>query len=183
MVFARSEFQVLARVLRPDLQSSWTPLKLVDVLARVAPQFHDALETMNSMVLDAMAQGAESIDGSAQARLVLGEYADLIADALGVELDVGDQTLLPLLEPPEGLQQGSPVKQWRLAMAPIANHVAALAGSSVDPQVAAKLRVLAQMKHGLSPIDGGMATGVSSKPGTAMGKGRLLDTEIIAIYW
>jgi len=183
VVFARSEFQVLARVLRPDLQSSWTPLKLVDVLARVAPQFHDALETMNGMVLDAMAQGSASTDGSAQARLVLGEYADLVADALGVELDADDPTLLPLLEPPEGLQQGSSVKQWRLAMAPIANHVAALAGSSVDPHVAAKLRVLAQMKHGLSPIDGGTAPSVSSTPGTAMGKDRLLDTEIIAIYW
>lgn len=183
VVFARSEFQVLARLLRPDLQSSWTPLKLVDVLARVAPQFHDALETMNSMVLDAMAQGAASTDGSAQARLVLGEYADLVADALGVELDTGDATLLPLLEPPEGLQHGSSVKQWRLAMAPIADHVAALAGSSVDPQEAAKLRVLAQMKHGLSPIDGGMAPGGSRTPGTTIGKGRLLDTEIIAIYW
>jgi hypothetical protein len=183
VVFARSEFQVLARVLRPDLQRSWTPLKLVDVLARVAPQFHDVLETMNSIVLDAMAQGAASADGSAQARLVLGEYADLVADALGVKLDAGDPTLLALLEPPEGLQQGSPVKQWRLAMAPVANHVAALAGTPVDPQVAANLRVLAQMKHGLSPIEGRAVPNASSTPGTTKGKSRLLDSEIIAIYW
>lgn len=183
VVFARSEFQVLARVLRPDLQTSWTPLKLVDVLARVAPQFHDVLETMNSMVLDAMAQGAAAPDGSAQVRLVLGEYADLVADALDVELDPDDPTLLALLEPPEGLQTGSSVKQWRLAMAPVANHVAGLAGTPIDPQVAAKLRVLAQMKHGLSPIDGGPATSVSPAPGPAKNKDRLLDTEIIAIYW
>jgi hypothetical protein len=183
VVFARSEFQVLARVIRPDLQSSWTPLKLVDVLARVAPQFHDVLETMNSMVLDAMAQGAASTDGSAQARLVLREYADLVADAVGVELDVSDPTLLALLEPPEGLQQSSPVKQWRVAMAPVANHIAALAGTPVDPQLAANLRVLAQMKHGLSPMGDRMVPDVSSTPGTARGKVRLLDTEIIAIYW
>jgi len=183
VVFARAEFQVMARLLRPDLQSSWTPLKLVDVLARVAPQFHDVLETMNSMVLDAMAQGAAPTDSPAQARLVLGEYASLIADALGLELDSGEPTLLALLEPPAGLQQSSPVTQWRLAMAPIANHVASLAGSPVDPQVAAKLRVLAQMKHGLSPIGNRAIPDMSSTPRMAKGKDRLLDTEIIAIYW
>lgn len=183
VVFARSEFQVLARVLRPDLQSSWTPLKLVDVLARVAPQFHDALETMNSMVLDAMAQGAASTDEPAQLRLVLGEYADLVADTLGVELDAKDPTLLALLEPPSGLQQGSPVMQWRRAMAPIAKYIAELAGRPVDPEVAAKLRVLAQIKHGWSPIEGREVPYVSSTLGTARSKDRLLDTEIIAIYW
>jgi hypothetical protein len=183
VVFASAEFQVLARVLRPDLQSSWTPLKLVDVLARVAPQFHDVLETMNSTVLDAIAQGAAANDGSGQARLVLTEYAELVADALGVELDAGDPALLALLEPPEGLQKGSSVKQWRLAMTPVANHIAALADSPVDPQLAAKLRVLAQMKHGLSPIAESKAASASSMPETAKGRGRLLDTEIIAIYW
>ena len=113
----------------------------------------------------------------------MGEYADLVADALDVELDPDDPTLLALLEPPDGLQTGSSVKQWRLAMAPVANHVAGLAGTPIDPQVAAKLRVLAQMKHGLSPIDGGPATSVSPAPGPAKNKDRLLDTEIIAIYW
>ncbi|MBW3591149.1 MAG: hypothetical protein KY393_04795, partial [Actinobacteria bacterium] len=58
-----------------------------------------------------------------------------------------------------------------------------LAGTPVDPQVAAKLRVLAQMKHGLSSIDGRTVPGMNSGPGTAKDKGRLLDTEIIAIYW
>lgn len=183
VVFGRSEFQVLARVLRPDLQRSWTPLKLVDVLARVAPQFHEALDTMNNTVLDAMAQGATAKDGSAQARLALSEYADLIADALGVELDPGDATLPALLEPPDGLQQRSSVKEWRAAMAPIADHVSALAGTSVDPQMAAKLRVLAQMKHGLSPIEKGVGPEVDGTSGAARGKDRLLDTEIIAIYW
>jgi hypothetical protein len=183
VVFARSEFQILARVLRSDLQSSWTPLKLVDVLARVAPQFHDALETMNSIVLDAMAQGAASTDESTQTRLVLGEYADLVAEFLGVELDATDPTLLALLEPPSGLQQGSPVKQWRRAMAPVANHIAELAGKPVDPEVAAKLRVLAQMKHAVSPIEGRMVSDVNSTRETERERARLLDTEIIAIYW
>lgn len=183
IVFARSEFQILARILRPDLQRSWTPLKLVDVLGRVAPQFHDVLETMNSMVLDVMAQGVASTDGSAQASIVLREYADLAAEALGVKLDAGDPALLTLLEAPKGLQPGSPVKQWREAMAPVASHVAALAGTPLDPQVAAKLRVLAQMKHGLSPISQRTAPVATSTPGRPDAKSRLLDSEIIAIYW
>lgn len=183
VVFARSEFQVLARILRPDLQRSWTPLKLVDVLARIAPQFHEALETMNSMVLDAMVLGAATTEGSAQARLVLGEYADLVADTLGVELDLDDPILRALLEPPEGLKPGSPVKQWRRAMAPVANHVAALAGSALNPVVAADLRMLAQLKHGLSPAGRGWTPGMNSGRGPAKDKHRLLDTEIIAIYW
>lgn len=182
VVFARSEFQVLARIIRPNLQNSWTPLKLVEVLARVAPQFHDALERMNGTVLDAMVQSAASTDELTQLRLVLGEYADLVADALGVDLDPADPGLLAALEPPSGLQQGSSVKQWRQAMAPVASYVAELAGRPVDPEVAAKLRVLAQMKHGLSPIGEGAAS-MSSTLGTAKGKDHLLDTEIIAIYW
>ncbi|HXA31918.1 MAG TPA: hypothetical protein VNV87_06635, partial [Acidimicrobiales bacterium] len=182
VVFARSEFQILARVLRPDLQSSWSPLKLVDVLARVAPHLHDAMETLNSTVLESMDQGPASNDGSSQARLVLSEYADLVAEALGVELDADDPMLLALLEPPEGLKRGLSVKNWRLAMAPVANHVAELAGKSVDPQVAAKLRVLAQMKHGLSPIERREVPRSNSTPGKTASNGRLLDTEIIAIY-
>ncbi|AYY13129.1 hypothetical protein EF847_10895 [Actinobacteria bacterium YIM 96077] len=183
VVFARSEFQVLARVLRPDLQTKWTPLKLVDVLARVAPQFHDVLEMMNNMVLDTMAQRAASTDSSDKVRLVLREYAELIAEELNVYLDPADPGLMPLLEPPDGLQQGSTVKQWRLAMEPVANHVATVAGKTVDAQVAARLRVLAQMKHGLSAIDTRPGTDLSSMSTETKDKGYLLDTEIIAIYW
>ncbi len=110
------------------------------------------------------------------------EYADLVADALGVKLDASDPTMLALLEVPQGLQQGSPVKQWRVAMEPVANHLVNLAGTPLDPQLAANLRVLAQMKHGLSPISDSKVPDVSSAPGTPKNN-RLLDTEIIAIYW
>ena len=182
VVFDRSEFQVLARVLRPDLQSAWSPLKLVDVLARVAPQLHDAMGTMNSLVLEVMAQGAVP-DEADRTRLVLSEYADLVADALGVDLDVQDATLLALLEPPNGLHQASSVKEWRVTMTPVADYVEKLAGSPVDREVAAKLRVLAQMKHGFSPLEGQAVLPQSPAPGTPADRDYLLDTEIIAIYW
>ena len=91
-----------------------------------------------------MTQGTASTDESAQLRLVLSGYADLVADALDVELDAKDPTLLTLLEPPSGLDRGSPVEQWRQAMAPVADYVAELAGGSLEPEVAAKLRAPAQ---------------------------------------
>jgi hypothetical protein len=182
VVFARSEFQVLARVLRPDLQRSWTPLKLVDVLARVVPQFHEVLETMNTQVLDAMAKGAAASDNVTGVAAVLADYADLVAEAVGVEVDHEDHPLAALLVPPDGLGAGSNVKQWRRALEPIAEHIASLAAGELDPQVATNLRTLARMNHGLSPIDERRALEPTAA-GVAKSDGRLLDTEIIAIYW
>lgn len=184
VVFARSEFQVLARVLRPDLQGSWTPLKLVDVLGRIAPQLHEALAVANSGVLEAMAQGAAAPKETGdQVRLVLHEYADLLADSLGTELDPHDAALALLLEPPDELRPGSSVKQWRAAMEPIAGHIASVTGTEPDRQTAARLRVLAQMKHGLGPIGAPRKPDGPTEPGVINADGRLLDTEIIAIYW
>lgn len=183
VVFAASEFQVLARVLRTDLQSSWTPLKLVDVFARVVPQFQDALGMLNGNVLEAMTQGATPKDDAAPARAVLTEYANLLADELDVQLDTADATLLHLIEPTGVLQRGSHVKQWRAAMAPIADYVQERAGRPIDKGVAARLRVLAQVKHGLSAIDQQGTLSATSDPVRPASKDRLLDTEIIAIYW
>jgi hypothetical protein len=39
------------------------------------------------------------------------------------------------------------------------------------------------MKHGLSPINPMSASETVAKPGVIKADGRLLDTEIIAIYW
>lgn len=183
VVFAKSEFQILARVVRSDLQSSWTPLKLVDVFARVVPQFQDALGMMNGSVLEAMAQGATSKDDLAPARAVLTEYANLLADELNVQLDAAEPTLLQLVEPPAALQRGSHVKQWRAAMEPIADYVQERAGRPIDKEAAARLRVLAQVKHGLSPIDQRATPAATGGPVGAATNERLLDTEIIAIYW
>ena len=182
VVFGRSEYQVLARLLRPNLQRSWTPLKLVDVLARVVPQFRDLLETMNTQVLDAMIQSAASTPSTAHVAAALANYAELVADALDVELHPDEAELAALLVPPKELQAGSTVKQWRQVMEPIATHVASIARSELDPQVASNLRLLARMNYQLSPIDAAAASQPATSP-TIEGDGPLLDTEIIAIYW
>ena len=187
VVFSESTYSVLARLGRSSLQSSWTPLKLVDALGRVLPGMDDALQKMNRSIISTLAQGSVGVaseTGSGKQRSVLLSYAGLLADGAGVEVTEAELEEGGLFEGAAGLDANSSVAQWRAAFDPLTDFIQSRSSSAIDRELASHCRTVARLQGGLGQLVVGESTTDIGVPDSQQGAGeRLLDTEIIAIYW
>lgn len=188
VVFSGSTYNVLARIGRSSLHDSWTPLKLVDALARVAPNLADAMELVNQSILPALAEGAANAEAQGAgglSRLALSKYAFLLADHVGIQITEQDLESRSLLDAANDLGAESSVEQWRRAFEPITLLVEEKANLQIDKTVASQLRLTARLEAGLHQLAPGSSEAGAAPEAAAEEphKARLLDTEIIAIYW
>lgn len=58
VLFANSNFRLLGRLGRSGLHQSWTPVKLVDVLDKIVPDFKTMMDKVNSELLPSMTGAA-----------------------------------------------------------------------------------------------------------------------------
>lgn len=182
VLFSGSNYRVMARLSDGAIQQRWTPVKLVDVIGGVIPDFAATMDTMNRTVLSAMssAVAARSTDPRAvQVNAAKCTYASLLAARCGI--DVSDQDLVAagLLDPPS-VGASESVLDWREMLAPIAEYVQERSGQEIDRETTADYRVAAITASGLLE-----RTAVPSSPATADGPSgeRFLDSEIVAVYW
>lgn len=186
IVFSGSRYSVLARLGRSSLQSGWTPMKLADVLGRVVPDLGDTLAFMNQSMLSLMAQGvaneARRSTGGPQ-REALWRFASMLAEKSGVELSEDELAEAGLLDAAADLNGDLPVERWRAACAPITAYIESRSGAVVDRQFAADCRVAARVEAGIAPLAAPAIGEPLNPPASLPVDERLLDSEIIAIYW
>lgn len=181
VLFSGSEYRVLARLSRSGLQTSWTPVKLVDVLSSVVPDFAEVMDTMNRGVLAAMssavaAQQHASPDRRVRAAVLA--YAEMLADRTGLEITEEDLQREGLLR--HDVAQDLGVREWRDLLAPVTRLVEQRAGQAIDRETAADYRVAAVTRAGLLEAPAPVAA-LDAEPRDA--RERLLDSEIVAVYW
>lgn len=180
VLFSRSEYRVLARLNRSGLQETWTPVKLVDVLSRVVPDFAEVMDTMNRGVLSAMSSAVaaqKSTSTDHRARTTVLAYAAMLADRAGVDVTEAELHREGMLCPEVVPELG--VREWREILAPVTQFIEQRSGQSFNREVAADYRVAAVTQAGL--LD-------PSPPVVAFepepdGRERFLDSEIVAVYW
>jgi hypothetical protein len=181
VLFSGSEYRVLARLNRSGLQEAWTPVKLVDVLSSVVPDFAEVMDTVNRGVLSAMssavtAQQSTSTDHRVRAAVLA--YAAMLADRAGVDVTEAELDHDGLLS--HKVVHALGVREWREMLAPVTGFIEQRSGETFSREVAADYRVAAVTQAGL--LD-------SSPPAVAVeleagdGSERFLDSEIIAVYW
>jgi hypothetical protein len=183
VLFSGSSYRVMARLTHDGVQKTWTPVKLVDVLRDVIPDFADLMDNMNRGVLTAMTTAISGAEGVAETRRVRDAvvmYAALLAERTDTTISEDDLEEAGLLDRPE-VSMGLAVREWREVFAPIASYVQERTGEEIDRDFAADCRVAAMTRAHLLLAAQTETSIPPADPATT--NDRFLDTEIVAIYW
>lgn len=186
VLFSDAEFTILCRVSRPGLHDNWVPVKLADMFKGLAPDFASQLNTGQFLPLGgALNQAGSDIN------------EDLMIDALNIY----KQNLLSRLAVSLNKDQGGQVKllintlksrvssaaHQKSAFAALKYYIVSETGVEVEPMLDAELRDAARAQCGLPlfPVkDSARASAPTLQPvGVDKDAARLLDSEIIAMYW
>lgn len=182
VLFSGSSYRVLARLNRTGLQESWTPVKLVDLLRDIIPDFAEVMDNMNRSVLSVMSSVAAAQQESSPTHFVRAAavaYATLLGQRAGIEVTENE------LES-EGLfahdfsESDVNVRDWREILAPVTAFMEKRTGQTFDREVAADYRIAAITGAGLFEPDAPVPT-FETQP--AETQERFLDSEIVAVYW
>jgi hypothetical protein len=182
VLFSGSSYRVLARLTRGGLQPTWTPVKLVDVLRDVMPDFAGVMDTLNRGVLKAMSSAIASKQKDSpaeQVRQVMISYATLLADRAGVELTEDELDKAGLLDANHSVGDLS-IPEWRTKLAPVTSYIEKRTDREIEAEVAADYRAAAIAEGGLQPAKTWVAPVGTADP---VANERFLDSEIVAVYW
>jgi hypothetical protein len=185
VLFSGARFRVLCRLNYEGLRTTWTAVKMVDVLGEVAPTLKSEMDIFGQGMLKLLAENGTTRGKFIEPRLrALSTYGDQLAQHLGFELDDDDRRQIETFAS-ESADLVISVPESRKAFTQITEFISMRSSSEIDPIVAADLRVSACRQYGLTP--GGSAvrteTAAPSRAIEDNGGNKFLDSEIIAIYW
>lgn len=182
VLFSGSSYRVLVRLNRTGLQESWTPVKLVDVLRDVIPDFADVMDTMNRSVLSAMSSAVaahQNISQTHRVRAATVVYATLLGDRAGVKVTEDELESAGLFDH-RITDTDLNVRDLREMLAPVTTFIEQRTGETFDREVAADYRTAAIIGSGLLEPAAPVST-FEAEP--AETRERFLDSEIVAVYW
>jgi hypothetical protein len=182
VLFSNSSYRVLARLNRTGLQNAWTPVKLVDVLRDVIPDFAEVMDTMNQSVLSSMSSAVaahQSTPPTRRVRAATIAYATLLGARGGLEVTEDELESAGLFDH-AFTDADVNVRDWRQMLAPVMSFIHEQAGVNFDREVAADYRVAAITEAGLLESAAPVTTFETS---SAAVPARFLDSEIVAVYW
>lgn len=188
ILFSSGQFKLLCRVARPGLHETWTPVKVAHLFGDVAPRLVEQIDTLSKA-------GTTGLDGLSTERshLTLARALAAYADQIAPEGNCGLQhaAALELIEIAARVSdEGSPSAQ-RQAFAEVRELiVAGNPGSAPTPEQDLDARRIARQVAGLPVLSGGsvVATADSTPEHVADAPAdtdvaKLIDVEVVAIYW
>jgi hypothetical protein len=184
--FSNSSYRVFGRVARSGVLTTWTPLKLLDVIRDVLPQVEGQLaQAIGPEAFQALAAGAATgTAGGDQADVKLRVAAEVfiggIAGANGREVSEADRTELVA----EALRRGgelSSVEAIRQFFGPLTSDIDRRLGIETQPQQEADWRLAAVQAAGVGL--GAVPTSTPAPVPRIALEERYLETEIVGLYW
>lgn len=185
VLFSDAEFTVFARISRPGLHDSWTPVKLADLFTEVAPNFIDQINAAGRVPFGKPASSDDADSPESKLADALTRYTSALLNDLDATLTPEQQALVAL-GIAELKTRSATVSDQTSAFSVLAKRVFAMAGGKVVPARALELRTTAREEAGLSlfPPSSSLA---QAKPNAPKDLGddtpRLLDVDFVAIYW
>lgn len=184
VLFSNAEFTVLCRIARPGLHDSWTPVKLADLFREVTPRLVDQINAAGRLPLGSTT--GDRVEGTNEARLSLALriYAEAVLADLGTELTPEQTQLLDMLVQ-RAKSSALTVSGQRLAFAEVTDRLMEFTGKRPEAHRALQLRELARQNSGLSLFPA-LTTTVATPAPDPVDEGiapRLLDVDVVAIYW
>ena len=186
MLFSEAEFTILCRFSKNGLQESWLPVKLADLMKDFAPDIAEQLNSASRMSFDRTPTVRKVSVNEVQLGLALHHYASELLATFNksledVEFDTINDRIGSLKE------RAATVSGQRSAFATIGAEISALVGQKVGAEIDAGLKESARNSSGLSLFPAQTKAAVPSDRATAskvpIPEERLLDVEIVAMYW
>lgn len=187
VLFSNANFTVMCRVARSGIHDRWTPVKLADLFTDVAPGFVDQINAIKSPKAPSVASESSITTHQQTMSAALHEYRTELVKALDCEVDIENQQAFENLVSRLASGQLSPAAQ-RLAFEEVRASTISLNNLvevGVDQDLL--LRQHAREAAGLElfPASTGLSTTpTASSPALPTKRtARMLDVEVIGIYW
>lgn len=186
VLFSDAEFTILGRVARTGLQDVWTAIKLGDLFRVIAPDFDEQIATASKIPFGSAGGGTSVNINELALRHALYVYRDRFLGSCGTTLSA-DQDSRLTVEIEQLLPRASSTTGQRSAFQVIHDILTSYTGSTVDPTDDSLMRGQARDVSGLSLFPAmSSATVTIGDDGPVEGQAppaRLLDVEVVAIYW
>jgi len=189
VLFSQSRYRVLARLTRPEVQNSWTPVKLADVLNSVAPDLAQQINALTRDAVDFMAHtdaGAPTSDDSRERgamRRALDYYSLQLTQ--GRELDLRAEDLAKISSLVEEHSSSyRDLEERRAAFGALTRLLEDRLALTSSADEVADLRAAA-LAHAGFDAEGNLPQVSPIREGKVIESAQewFLDTEIVAIYW
>jgi hypothetical protein len=185
VLFSESRVTLLGRVARDGLHESWTPVKLADLFREAVPTLVDQINEASHTGVGGLTAASREVEDQALP-LALNIYKHKLQEVGGIELDELESAQLALALEKVSSDAQSPAAQ-KVAFELVRKAVEDKAGTSIfNSNAHLAARKEARTAAGLETLPGveQPSAGASTEPiryNTA--DDRLLDVEIVAIYW
>lgn len=187
VLFSEAEFTLLARISRTGIQPSWTPVKLADIFREMVPKLVAQINAAGKVSF--IPQEDQTNPAMAKMREALASYATHALTLSGTVLASPEQVDLERLIDTLKARAAS-VSDQHSAFKVLHSWIEDHADRTIDSEESHELRKKVRDEAGLSlfPALEASITNSSSRVSDDMEGGkeereRLLDVEIIAIYW
>lgn len=186
VLFSDAEFTILGRVARTGLQDIWTAIKLGDLFRVIAPDFDEQIATASKIPFGSAGGGTSVNVNELALRHALYDYRDRFLATSAATLSA-DQDSRLTMEIERLLPRASSATGQRSAFQVIHDILTADTASVVKPTDDSLMRGQSRNISGLS-----LFPAMSNATITIGGDGpiaeqappaRLLDVEVVAIYW
>ncbi|KGD87649.1 hypothetical protein [Rhizobium sp. YS-1r] len=186
VLFSEAEFTILCRFSKNGLQESWLPVKLADLMKDFAPDIADQINSASLMSFDRTPTIRKESMNEVRLGLALHQYAsDLLATFDKSAEDVDFDTISGMIGSLK--ERAETVSGQRNAFAAIGAEISAMVGQKVDAETDAGLKESARRMSGLSLFPSQTKAAVPldqvAAPKVLVPDERLLDVEIVAMYW
>jgi len=187
VLFSSGRFTMLCRVSRDGLQNTWTPVKLADLFSEVAPSLVDQINAGSRAGLSGMSTSTTDNTQSEALGRALSIYKDKLLSVSGSELSTAAEAELIVAIAERKTGATSPSRQ-RQAFAEVREIINRGSGElAVEGDADLRARQEARDEAGLPLFPSlnvqPLAAQLSApEPSSEKGE-RLLDVEVVAIYW
>lgn len=187
ILLSSGRFTILCRVSRDGLQDKWTPVKLADLFNDVAPSLVDQINAASRAGLSGLSASTTDDAHSEAFGRALFIYKDKLLSASGLKLSTVEEEQLDAAIAETKEWDTSPSKQ-RQAFAKVKGIITASVGElAIDHHEDLHYRQEARDETGL-PLFPSLEVQSIAAPTHVHGSNdhkddRLLDVEVVAIYW
>ena len=185
VLFSEAEFTVLCRVSRGGLQRTWTPVKLADLFAALTPGLVDQLNEAALSPLLPKPRVRATDARELRLGVALQLYASAMVSAAGTTL-TDEQNARIEQRIYETSDRSWSASAQRSAFTAVADELRQVADIRVDPDIDLSLRERARILSGLPLFPSLEPKEAADSAPQLLSEGsvtRLLDVEVVAIYW
>lgn len=187
VLFSDAEFTILCRISRSSLQSSWTPVKLADLFRELVPDLVKQMADISQQPFNTGIQKSE-VNVGTSTRLIraLYSYRDHILSAAEKTLtDEQERQLREVII--DQLDRAETASEQRNSFSAVAAKLDELLDIELASSKHLELREASREIASLSHFPSFQATSTTQAISPVLAKDtaqpRLLDVEVVAIYW